>query len=153
MGLCWLTTSTSAVASPAFPAEVQDLLGMECAPVCITCHTVPEGGSGTAKSPFGVYLRDEALIFPPQGSVEHAMMAASTHDSDGDGIFDTVELSQNSDPGSPENGPVCVDARYGCGARIAPGHGLSDSSSASALGALVAVGAVLFAIRRRRRAA
>jgi hypothetical protein len=149
LGFGTLAAPGSASASETIPQKIKDQLELDCAPACILCHTTPEGGLGTLKEPFGVYMRNEAGIFPDlPGKVEQALALAETHDADLDGVFDVAEIRANQDPGSPDNNPICLDANYGCGAQLAPqrNHGGSGGADWSFLAA-ACVGLLL--LRRR----
>jgi hypothetical protein len=72
-------------------------------------------------------------------------------DSDGDQVEDVAELRADSDPDVPdEPGDACILPSYGCGASIAPTHGVAQGArhTAGSL-ALLGVGAAL--VRRRAR--
>ena len=149
--MCILGAAPAARASDVFPGQLQEMLGLDCTPVCTTCHLTQAGGSGTMKEPFGTYV---ASLGYPRLVADFAgtMAAAATHDADGDTLFDLDEISANTDPGSIENGQICADARYGCGAQIAPGSrgAAPNAPDWAGLWAAAAVAGLLIVKRRRR---
>jgi hypothetical protein len=142
-----LGAAPGAWASSAFPGQIQQELGMSCAPPCTLCHRDNQGGLGTAGKPFadqmvtaGLEAREPDRIRPALDALE----AAAT-DSDGDGVPDVEELRQERDPNVKGAGVVCGPT-YGCGAHVAA----RDHVDPTALIAALAVALMLCAAARRR---
>lgn len=135
-------------ASPAFPDEIARVLDMPCVPECVLCHTTNLGGYGTALTPFAAAM----VSTPPVGEKLQAMQTETVAlalgdldtlkvDSDTDGISDTDELKQGTNPNG-DSVRLCSDIGYGC-ARVAPQGNPYPLASAALLFA--------FAWRARRR--
>lgn len=129
-----------------YPGDLKDELALGCTPTCLTCHTVLTGGAEFL-NPFGAAMKSQGLsgdvgvhrVFQEGGS-------ASMTDFDMDSVSDRQEIIDNTDPGSPDNDPICSDAVYGCGARVAP-HA-PNPKSGWAIG--LALGVALLLWRQRR---
>lgn len=135
-----------AAASPPFPDVVREELALSSAPVCTLCHDNPNGGLGTATTPFAAYLRSRGLRAGDTASLRSALAAATAerHDSDGDGVPDVEQLKAGRDP-NPSVSNV-APPEFGCGARVAPS---TIPSSGNAV-LLAAVGIGVVGLRRRR---
>src|SRR6187431_1651991 len=109
-----------AAASPHVPGDIRDVLGLDCTPSCLLCHTVETGGAenmnGYGKSVTGVQ---------GPGGVEYVFgvpdVTGFKSDYDKDLTSDADEIIANTDPRSPADTGICSDATYGCGAQVAPG--------------------------------
>jgi hypothetical protein len=97
-----------ASASPNFPPEVKKEWDLPTIPDCIVCHQNDQGGFGTATKPFARSLEREGLVAEDVGSLDKALAALKSQntDSDGDGISDIDELQMGSDP---DDGPGTFD--------------------------------------------
>lgn len=130
ISLFLLRAERAALASPSFPAIVQEATSAPAVPSCTLCHTSPSGGSGTANTPFAKYLKTRGLRPGDGDSLRGALqaMVGERHDTDGDGTTDAVELKAGGDP----NGDVDTSVEpigYGCGgARIASRPVSSDAT-------------------------
>jgi hypothetical protein len=146
-----LGMSRTAYASPTFPDFIRDDLGLAESPPCTDCHIDPNGGYGTATTPFATYLRSRGLRATDTASLRTALAAAAAerHDSNGDGVPDIDELKANRDPngGSSGNRPP---PKYGCGAHIAP-LSSSDVRPGFFLVALLALGMFVRRLARSSR--
>lgn len=135
-----LHAERNALASPSFPAVVQEVTNAPAVPACTLCHTSPSGGSGTANTPFAKYLKTRGLRPGDTDSLRGALQAmiGERHDTDGDGTTDADELKAGGDP----NGDVDTSVDpigYGCGgARIASRPVSADATWIALL--LVALG-------------
>lgn len=54
-----LLPARAALASPDYPAVLEETLQMPCAPQCTVCHRDNNGGLGTVVQPFGNAMRFE----------------------------------------------------------------------------------------------
>ena len=154
-GLAVMFSTRTAEASDTFPGEIQELLSLDCTPACILCHTTPDGGVGTMREPFGTYMREKGA-FTLGVDVALAAAVQENHDADDDGANDVAEIEANTNPNvadTPDNpsDPICSEAEYGCGARIAPARGSAPADKGWSL--LAALGVVVLLLRQRRRAA
>jgi hypothetical protein len=133
-------------ASPTFPDFIREDLGLADSPPCTDCHVDPNGGYGTATTPFAIYMRSRGLVARDTDSLRTALAAAQAerYDTNGDGVIDIDELKANRDPNGGA-GALRPPPRYGCGARIAP------SSRGEGAELLVLAAAWLVLQRSRRR--
>jgi hypothetical protein len=140
----WISTAS---ASPAYTAALQESLGMPCAPTCLACHTTAGGGGGTVHQPFGEALVDVGLTGGSNTtSLTTALDALGAHDSDGDGNPDLDELANGDDPNGGD--PFC--ASDGTSEREDPPSYGCFNTTASGTG-LVGVALAFAAITARRR--
>jgi hypothetical protein len=104
----------AAWASPTFPAELENKLGLSGQPKCTICHATDQGGIGTAVKPFGVSMRELGTVRGNPASLLHAIDAAEAQklDSDSDGVPDIDELRAGTDPNDGSTLPI---PRTGCG--------------------------------------
>jgi hypothetical protein len=123
----------AASASPSFPAELERALDLACAPVCTTCHSLPEGGFGTARTPFALAMQDAGLEARRTERIAPALeeLRALESDVDGDGAQDIDELVALDDPNSagtplkctPADGVESGGCALGSRGSAAPGRG------------------------------
>ena len=155
----WLLVVGTARAEPEFPRRIQSTLSLDYAPPCSICHQYGKTGNGTPIEPFAYSMRarglsgDDSTLVPALTSDE-----ADKVDSDGDGIPDTVELKNGTDPDSVANdciipGGTRVDEEQ-CtpGVQASPGLGCTAGGARSGTEGplwIVALG-LLVALRRRR---
>lgn len=145
----------SAQAIDVLPGQIQDAVGLDCAPACILCHTTADGGAGTATKPFIQSITNDT------GDVRSALVGIGTvlvnaesrmTDADHDGVTDVQELRDETDPNSADNGPLCPEIFYGCGASAPPEQ---DAATAALLDpwAVLVTGLTSLGLfwRRRRR--
>jgi len=142
-----LSFAASALASPSYPAVIEEEWRLTYTPACTTCHASDSGGRGTVVTYFGIELQSLGLTAQNDASLVEALREdkAQQIDSDGSGTSDYDDLvagrDPNSGPGPSGGGPV--RPLHGCAA--APGH---DSEGSAAL---VLALALLWAARRRQR--
>jgi hypothetical protein len=98
-----VATWVEAHASDAYPVEIRRVLAACTTPACALCHTTPRGGAGTATRPFAITMQNAGLTggsnLSSLRSALQTLEQAGT-DTDGDGLADTAELRQGSDPSS-----------------------------------------------------
>ena len=150
--LALVLTSRSAMASPPYPAIVQEQWSLPTTPACTLCHATDSGGTGTVVTYFGRQMQAFGLRAEDESSLIEALARDKTEhtDSDGDGEPDYDSLvsakSPNSGPGPKGGGPPAPE--WGCAMGniyARPAHALSIVVIfAFALGG---------ALRRRRRSA
>jgi hypothetical protein len=113
--LLTLVGSRPAQASLTFPAELQQHLGIDAlpapAPYCTLCHRNDSGGAGTITRPLGLALLSRGALGNNIASLDAALdqLEAGAVDSDHDGVADTVELREGTDPNqgsSPTASPL-----------------------------------------------
>jgi hypothetical protein len=114
---------STAAASPEFTEELRVEFALDCMPSCLICHADNQGGRGTLATDFGNTMFLVGGLRPRAvetiGPALDALDAAGT-DSDADGVTDTNELAQATNPNGDEL-PLCLDGpQYGCGARVHP---------------------------------
>lgn len=118
---------------------------------CTLCHTDNNGGDETVTRPFGKTLMNKGLLGGANfASLDAAIAALGTADSDADGASDFEELTGSGDPNDPKvvtggaQAPEPVE--YGCiGGTIA---GRTDVGFPNAV---VAAGFALVMVTWRRR--
>ena len=148
--------STPAVASPSFPATVdQDLMltgsktiEMGAAPPdgCLLCHTTEAGGLGT-NNQFGTLMLQDGATAEEPATVGPALNEISTHEPRA--ITDIIMgINPNDDPTALE-GALPIPS-YGCA--VGPAHERRRASGWAPLAALGLAWTGLAARRRRRRA-
>jgi MYXO-CTERM domain-containing protein len=137
-----LLASSVASATSNFPGAIRTKLALTYDPQCALCHTNGITGRGTVTTPFGKAMLARGLVASDETALNTALdkMVADKVDSDLDGTTDIDELKAGTDP----NGNS-ISVAYGCNA--------SGSTDASAVVLGLAVGGLLLASRRRRRAA
>lgn len=149
-------------ATPNFPPEIHNHLGLSYTPQCAICHANGVTGLGTVTTPFGQSMRGAGLVANDTTSLDNALdtLAAEHVSSVGDCVPDIEKLKEGLDPnvaapdaGTCDAGTVTRPGgaahgelpRYGCGAQIAPG------APAGASGAIGGCLALLAGLLRRRR--
>ncbi|MFI5300718.1 MAG: thrombospondin type 3 repeat-containing protein [Polyangiales bacterium] len=146
-----MVSARTAYAVSAFPRTIESQLALGYQPPCSICHEYGKTGSGTVITPFGLSLRTRGLVSSDKNSIKTALNSdeSDAEDSDGDGIPDTVELVNGTDPNSASNASIIPSespaAQLGCGVRRTPGGG----SFASAMGIVAAVLAARTGKRKR----
>jgi hypothetical protein len=141
---------------PEYPQVVQDTLHLQAPPDCILCHTSDLGGAGTATKPFARTLEQFGLgtAFDP-GLLASALEQVETckTDSDGDGLSDVDEITNNGDPndGHGTSTSLCGDAYTGPVAQT--GCSVRAGAPGSWLCALLGGAACALSVVRRRRKA
>src|SRR5687768_16197641 len=97
-----------APASEPFPSAIQEKLMLPAEPPCTICHTTDEGGEGTVVKPFGVTIQRLGVGKLETGKLIAALDALESQqiDSDFDGIPDTTELREGSDPNDGVSLPI-----------------------------------------------
>lgn len=140
-----------ALATPSYPAALEEAAGMPCQPPCTVCHADNAGGPDTVTQPFGQAMMGEGLggggNTPSLQAAFDALAEAGT-DSDEDGTSDADALAAGLDPnGGPafcaQGEPELITPRYGCFS----GDGAAAASILGAFG----VGTALRRGRRRTR--
>ena len=136
-----------AAALPEIPGEMRDVMGLECTPTCLLCHTTEAGGSDNMNA-FGKTMKTQTVqapnvgvkaVFGPEGS-------AWESNFDKDMYSDAAEIVNNTDPASTADTGICSDAIYGCGAQVAPGA----TPFVSGWGLLAALGVAVALVRQLR---
>jgi len=96
------------LATPEFPAVIQQQLGLTQPPACTICHATDAGGPGTVVKPFGMYLVSRGLVPFDDNSLRNALLAdMGEHHSSGAGLTDIDALKAGEDPnGTQGSGPV-----------------------------------------------
>jgi hypothetical protein len=144
--------SRVALALPEFPRKIESQLSLTYEPPCSICHQYGKTGPGTVITPFGFSLRTRGLNSDDKSSLTTALTSdqSDAEDSDGDGIPDTVELVNGTDPNSPANGSIVPSvapaAQLGCG--VSQRH--TGSASAIASGIFLCFVVARDRLRRRR---
>lgn len=142
--------TSSARATPNFPAAIQANVGAPAQPPCTICHNNPGGGLGTVTTRFGMYMRSRGLMPFDVGSLQTALAAdrAEKHVSNDIGIDDIDALMRGLDPNAPMGASGGEPPpEYGCVGRVA-GHAHGTAWNALLI-ASVAAGFVF--VRRSRR--
>ncbi|MFO0678307.1 MAG: thrombospondin type 3 repeat-containing protein [Polyangiaceae bacterium] len=153
--LAGVASSANASATPNFPAFVQKRFSMPAPPDCTLCHQGPTQ-RGTVTTPLGESLRSRGLVAYDEASLGTALgaLAGEKKDSDGDGIPDTDELTNGTDPNVSASDPTAdvPVPDYGCGvSSSAPAEGVT--ASFGILAVLAALGAIATRRTRTRRIA
>jgi|SRR5436190_12547137 len=105
------------LATPEFPAAIQQDLALQAPPRCTVCHATDSGGAGTVVKPFGVYLLSRGLRAFDESSLRNALLAADGehHASSGQGLSDIDALKAGLDPnGAPGTGGTDLTPSFGC---------------------------------------
>ena len=149
--LALVFASGSAMASPPYPAVVQEQWALPTTPACTLCHATDSGGTGTVVTYFGRQMQAFGLRAEDESSLIAALARDKTEhtDSDGDGEPDYDALvsakSPNSGPGPKGGGPPAPE--WGCA------MGSMHARSAPTLSIAIAfVFALCGALRRKRSA-
>lgn len=135
-------------ASPNYPQEIRDTLQLDCNPTCLLCHKSMEGGSDNLNA-YGEDAKANRIVMqtPAKFYAEDGYAATNNFDMDPMGKTDRDEIIANTDPSSTDDGAVCSEAIYGCGAaQMAPGG--TPSTSIWAL--VAAFGVAAFLLRQVR---
>lgn len=104
----------AAAATPNFPPYMRDSLQLSTSPDCQICHRgTPK--LETVTRPFGVALRERGLQPYSTFSLDTALaaMRQDAVDSDGDGVLDVDELTDETNPNGDAPGPPTPT--FGCG--------------------------------------
>ncbi|HEX2675478.1 MAG TPA: hypothetical protein VHM19_02530 [Polyangiales bacterium] len=140
----------SAHAVPEFPRAIQRALKLSYEPECGLCHAKGNTGVGTAITPFALSMRAHGLNAEDESSLTKALSALENDaiDSDGDGVIDVDELSEDRNPNSATTSSYSKagDPQWGCSLAGAP-----RSATRSLLAATWLLGVALVARARRRR--
>jgi hypothetical protein len=101
------------LATPNFPGDIQQQLGLAQPPPCTICHATNAGGPGTVVKPFGIYLQSRGLVPFDDASLRNALMAdiAERHSSSG-GLTDVDALRAGLDPNGVQG--TNLMPTYGC---------------------------------------
>lgn len=132
-------------AVPRFPGMMASQLQLGYDPPCSVCHLENKTIGATVTTPFGYALRERGL------SGRQSLASALTRldddhaDSDGDGVADTVELKNGTDPNSKVNASLIDVADPSVGCSTAPPR--QETSTLLAL--LVGVAGAALGLKRR----
>jgi len=143
-----LTWTTSAWATPDFPAVVVQALGLDAGitidpPLgCTLCHTTDSGG--TTLRPFGQLLQQDGCKAYDETSLKLALMQVANDDPQ----F-IADIQGGRDPNTDTNSGNLHSPEYGC--RIPAGS--VGAPRAMGFGALAAMGALVLRRGARRRPA
>jgi len=131
----FICAGSIAQASPSYPSQLRDALGLAYTPSCMLCHspTADAAAPGPVDTPFGRSMVARGLSGEPNpdgdagttvdaGAIDPTILAALAAmrrdgvDSDGDGAQDLDELSWGADPNVFDgfhSNPV-APPHYGC---------------------------------------
>ncbi len=126
------------LATPNFPGDIQQQLGLAQPPPCTICHATNAGGLGTVVKPFGIYLQSRGLVAFDDASLRNALMAdiAERHSSSG-GLTDVDALRAGLDPNGVQ------------GSNLMPSYGCTSAGSTVDWLTLYTLGAWLLVCSRR----
>lgn len=101
--LAVLLAVPDAGATPNFPDALRstwDLPALPVSPPCLLRHSNAAGGTGTAVTPFGSFLRSRGLRAYDLASLRNALEAdrGEKHDADSNGLSDDDDLRAGEDP-------------------------------------------------------
>jgi hypothetical protein len=136
-----LTRAGSAQASPNFPTELADRLGMDCPPPCTICHATLSGGFGTIEHPFGIAMYDAGLrgkktdtLGPALAALEGGGGTAGSGGSAGSGATGGSGGSSGADAGADDGGATDGGSEAsGAGGSGTGGSGATGGSPAGAV--------------------
>ncbi len=106
----WVTVIPSAVASPTFPAVVQQTLDLSAVPDCTLCHGLGQTGYRTVTTTFGTTMLAYGAIAGDSASIQGALIQLRAQQSPL-----IADLIAGRDPNQRGGDP-----RYGCGSSAAP---------------------------------
>jgi hypothetical protein len=148
--------ATPCFAWPEYPQVVQDTLHLQTPPDCILCHTSDVGGAGTATKPFARTLEQFGLgaALDP-GLLASALDQVQTckTDSDGDGISDVDEITNDGDPNDGQGTPTSQCGDVYTGPLAQTGCSLRPGAPTSSLFVLLGGAAFAWSVVQRRRKA
>jgi hypothetical protein len=125
------------LATPNFPGDIQQQLGLAQPPPCTICHATNAGGLGTVVKPFGIFLQSRGLVPFDDASLHNALLAdIAEHHSSSGGLTDVDALRAGQDPNGVQ------------GSNLVPMYGCSSAGSTVDLLTLYVLGAWL--LRRSR---
>jgi hypothetical protein len=131
----WLATIQTALASPTFPAVVQETLHLPTRPDCTLCHGLGKTGFRTVTTTFGATMLEYGALPGNTDSIRAALIQLQAN-----GSPLIADLIAGKDPNQGGGDP-----RYGCGSNAAP------SGPILALGLALASVFWLQRLRRVRR--
>lgn len=100
----------TAIASPTFPAVVQQTLHLSAAPDCTLCHGLGQWGYRTVTTTFGATMLEYGAIAGDNATIQAALMQLQAQQSPL-----IADLIAGRDPNQRGDDP-----RYGCGSSTAP---------------------------------
>jgi len=112
--------ATMLVATPDFPAVIQQQFALAQPPRCTICHATDAGGIGTVVKPFGIYLRSRGLVEGDEDSLRNALLAdVGERHSSGADQTDIEALKSGEDPNGTSASSLVPS--YGCSQGTPPG--------------------------------
>ena len=134
-------------AVPRFPGMIASQLGLSYDPPCSVCHLENKTIGATVTTPFGYALRERGLSGRQSLSSALTRLADDHADSDGDGVADTVELKNGTDPNSKVNASLVdvAEPSVGCSTAV-PNH-----KTSRLLALLVGLAGAALGLKRRSR--
>ena len=142
-GVALVALTHAAQAKEQFRDAITSELHLRQTPPCSICHLGGKTSGATVFTPFAWTMRAHGMS-DSTSSVRTAIRAVETDkvDSDGDGVPDTQEIIDGTDPNAPGTATDIQDPQLGC--RLGGGAGGRGATAGSTI-------LLVWLIRRRRR--